>query len=583
MGKSDDIWPKAAAVGSLWASVEIIVGSFLHNLHLPFAGSMLAAVVLVFLVAVQELWTDRGLIWRAGLICAAMKSLSPGAIIFGPMVAIVAEALLFELGLKLSGRNLLGYILGSAMAMAWLPLQKIGRMLLFYGSDMIEISIAAFTRLQQFVGISALSPAEALGAVVLFYPLLGMLAALCGWYLGQRAKALPPLNPDIETTRTPAPVKQEATRNLALIPLHLLAVITGMIVLNSCPFEYGLAYVAIYVTLSLGHYPTLYRRFCKPGFWIFFICITLMAGVFLGSLGQGGSAFNLSLKAEYLLIGVQMNLRAALLLSAFSAIGVELRHPRITSFMHLRGCGAYSRALQSAFGVMPQMLESMMRQGMKLQNPLRSLAFMLQQLEFWRVHFESIAAPPVFILTGGRGSGKTSILQMLSAEISQQNLKVSGIVSRGLWKEERRSGFDVVDLATQKQIPLCRRDVPATGIQKGPYHFYPAGIKAGQVALEMAVAANPAVIIVDEVGPLELRGDGWAEPLGNVLSNRSCPIVISVRPSLVEAVSEHWCFSPTVVWDVEHIAMEQMLMDLNIHGSGRCWHEWSQAKSRASV
>jgi len=31
-----DIWLKAAMLGSLWASVEIILGSFLHNLHIPF-------------------------------------------------------------------------------------------------------------------------------------------------------------------------------------------------------------------------------------------------------------------------------------------------------------------------------------------------------------------------------------------------------------------------------------------------------------------------------------------------------------------------------------------------------------------
>ncbi|MCA1797835.1 MAG: hypothetical protein LC645_09985, partial [Geobacteraceae bacterium] len=391
MDKRDDIWPKAAAVGSLWASVEIIVGSFLHNLHLPFAGSILAAIVLVFLVAVQELWRDRGLIWRAGLICAAMKSLSPGAVIFGPMVAIVAEALLFELGLKLSGRNLPGYLLGSAMAMAWLPVQKIGRLLLFYGSDMIDVSVAAYTSLQQFVGITTLSPREALGAVVLLYPLLGILAALCGWHLGKRIRDLPPLDPDIKPTRTAAALNEDTTRNLALVPLHLVAVVGGMVVLNSYPFEYGLAYVALYVGLSLWHYPSLYRRFCKPGFWVFFILITLMAGVFLGNLGQSGADFDFKLKAEYLLTGVQMNLRAVLLLSAFSAIGVELRHPRIVAFMHARGCGAYSRSLQSAFSVMPQMLEIMLREGMKFQSPLRSLAFMLQQLEFWRVQFESIA------------------------------------------------------------------------------------------------------------------------------------------------------------------------------------------------
>jgi len=54
--KLDDIWLKSAVAGSLWACVEIVLGSFLHNLHLPFAGSFLTAVALVFLVALIQIW-----------------------------------------------------------------------------------------------------------------------------------------------------------------------------------------------------------------------------------------------------------------------------------------------------------------------------------------------------------------------------------------------------------------------------------------------------------------------------------------------------------------------------------------------
>ena len=29
-------WQKAAVIGSLWGSIEIILGSFLHNVNIPF-------------------------------------------------------------------------------------------------------------------------------------------------------------------------------------------------------------------------------------------------------------------------------------------------------------------------------------------------------------------------------------------------------------------------------------------------------------------------------------------------------------------------------------------------------------------
>ena len=68
--KLDPVWLKASVVGGLWASFEIIIGSFLHNLRIPFAGSTLAAFGIMLLVSFYVYWPSRGLIWRAGIICA---------------------------------------------------------------------------------------------------------------------------------------------------------------------------------------------------------------------------------------------------------------------------------------------------------------------------------------------------------------------------------------------------------------------------------------------------------------------------------------------------------------------------------
>ena len=77
-------WLKAAVLGCLWASSEIVLGSFLHNLHVPFSSIFLTSIGVILIVSISYKWKDRGLIWRAGLICALMKSVSPSAVIFGP-------------------------------------------------------------------------------------------------------------------------------------------------------------------------------------------------------------------------------------------------------------------------------------------------------------------------------------------------------------------------------------------------------------------------------------------------------------------------------------------------------------------
>src|SRR5512137_442670 len=90
------VWQRAAVLGSLWAAVEIVVGSFLHNLGVPFAGTVLAAFGVMVMTAGHRASPERGLIWRTALVCALMKSVSPSAVILGPMIGILMEGVLLE-------------------------------------------------------------------------------------------------------------------------------------------------------------------------------------------------------------------------------------------------------------------------------------------------------------------------------------------------------------------------------------------------------------------------------------------------------------------------------------------------------
>ena len=113
MAKLSSKWTKAAVIGSIWAAIEIVLGSFLHNLRVPFSGTMLSMSAVFLLVAFSLHWKERGIIIRAGLIAALMKSISPSAVILGPMVGIIMEAVILETVLLILGRNMLGIIIGA--------------------------------------------------------------------------------------------------------------------------------------------------------------------------------------------------------------------------------------------------------------------------------------------------------------------------------------------------------------------------------------------------------------------------------------------------------------------------------------
>ena len=133
------IWLKAAMLGSLWASVEIILGSFLHNLHIPLSGTILAALGLTLMINGYKLWPEKGLFWRTALITAAMKSISPSAIIFGPMIGIFMEGLILEILVRLFRGRWPGFIIGGALAVSWSLFQKIFVLLMTYGPDFVKL------------------------------------------------------------------------------------------------------------------------------------------------------------------------------------------------------------------------------------------------------------------------------------------------------------------------------------------------------------------------------------------------------------------------------------------------------------
>ena len=116
-------WQRAALLGSLWAANEIVLGSFLHNVNFPLTGTLLAAIGVTLLVAGLRLWQDPGIVWRAGLICALLKSLSPSSVILGPMIGIFAEAFLLFLLVTLFRRHTVGCVIGG-MAVTMTPMMQ---------------------------------------------------------------------------------------------------------------------------------------------------------------------------------------------------------------------------------------------------------------------------------------------------------------------------------------------------------------------------------------------------------------------------------------------------------------------------
>jgi nucleoside-triphosphatase THEP1 len=148
--------------------------------------------------------------------------------------------------------------------------------------------------------------------------------------------------------------------------------------------------------------------------------------------------------------------------------------------------------------------------------------------------------PPVFIVTGGSGSGKTTTMLQLFEALTIRNIKVGGLLAMGTWKNNRRDRFELVNLFTGDRIVYCQRDPVETWESLNRFYINPDGQTFGERALNRPSVHNAQVIIIDEIGPFEMQGKGWAQALEGIVSNLRVPLVISVRKSLMDEVIRHW-------------------------------------------
>lgn len=537
------IWRKAAVLGSIWAASEIVLGSFLHNARVPLKGEMLTAIGIAILIAGRRLWPERGLLWRTGLICAAMKSVSPSAAIFGPMLAIFVEGLLAEAGVLLLGGNIAGYLLAGGLAMSWPLAHKLVNLLIFYGLDTVNVYLRGIDWLRLRFGLETGNIWVPLLVMFAAYFLAGVTAAAAGIRAGKEKSGVSqPYGKRPVFTPRAADKEPRRTYSLAALALHIIFVAAVMSAGRKIPAA-ALSAVAVVYGYLCAHFYTRARALLgHAGVWTGVLLASILAGYILGSAQAG----------------FYMALRAFLLTLAFAAIGTELLNPSIRRALERLGGGVFFETLEYAFSSLPGIIAGLPSGRDFAKRPLAVIGEVVARAPFF---LEAAAQPPVYIITGTHGGGKSELVARLAGLLRAAGRKPGGICAAGLWENNVRAGFDLIDLASGKRVPLCRRGVAGAAATAGEFEFYAEGLTAGDAALSAENTVGADVVFVDEIGFLELEGGGWGPALERLLSSPH-PVVIVVRDYLLDKVLAHWSLAPIVIFQAGNVSHEAAMAHL---------------------
>lgn len=129
---------------------EIGLGSFLHAFHIPFSGFFLSLnQCFVLNRALLQPSSSRFLPMCISNSAAIIKTLSPYGKKITPMLAISIQGLLFNIGVILFGKNLLGRCVGSLLLSLWPLMQRVLIYGIIYGS-IFQNMVAYYNQLPLF-------------------------------------------------------------------------------------------------------------------------------------------------------------------------------------------------------------------------------------------------------------------------------------------------------------------------------------------------------------------------------------------------------------------------------------------------
>ena len=158
----------------------------------------------------------------------------------------------------------------------------------------------------------------------------------------------------------------------------------------------------------------------------------------------------------------------------------------------------------------------------------------------------------VFLVSGDRGVGKTTLCERLVGEARGRGITAGGVLCPGIFGQGgEKTGCLARDVSTGKEWPLGSRTEDLDGIRWKGWSFSRLGFQQANRAVRDALDSGRGLVVLDEVGPVELRLRSGLEPslrrldemfrdAGTRDAGQSPSALLIVRTELLEELSARY-------------------------------------------
>ncbi len=170
-----------ALFSSLWAFVEINLGLVLKMFRVPFSGALLTFLGLIVIFVGRNAVPKRGTVILMGLTTAFLKMIYLGGIAIYPIIGIIIESVLVEIGLYKGRPTKFHFGLAGNLAMSWTFFHPFFTQGLLAGWGILKVYLLIVERGAQFFGIQGHQSTFIIFSIVLFlHGIFGIIAGLVG-------------------------------------------------------------------------------------------------------------------------------------------------------------------------------------------------------------------------------------------------------------------------------------------------------------------------------------------------------------------------------------------------------------------
>ena len=162
------------------------------------------------------------------------------------------------------------------------------------------------------------------------------------------------------------------------------------------------------------------------------------------------------------------------------------------------------------------------------------------------------------IITGNIHQGKTTFAEKIITDLLEQKVRIAGFLSIGINENGMSTGYNLSDIESLRQYELCSTKKDGNRLKPGQYYFNNDTISRGIDILSTENISDKQLIVIDEIGPLELNGHGCSNAIEKITGSFVIPHIWVVRKSIVKNVIRKWNIGDAYIFDIQESNLQEV-------------------------